>query len=92
MPLEQTRPAAHAVPQAPQWFRSVSRSRQTPEHAVVPAPHETRQLLDEHTWPLGQVMPHMPQLARSESRSRHTPEQFVVPAPQLTVQAPREQT
>ena len=76
----------------PQWFTSVWRSRQTPEHTVRPAPQETAQVPREHTEPAGQTLPHVPQLPLSLARSRHVPEQLVVPEPHVTWQRPSEHT
>ncbi len=40
-PLEQTSPAGHAVPQAPQLALSVFVSTHDPPHSVLVEPHET---------------------------------------------------
>jgi hypothetical protein len=92
VPAEQSCPLAHARPQAPQFARSVSRSRQTPVQLVRPAPQETWQVPAEHTCPLAQTRPQAPQWLLSVLRSRQTPEHSFSPAPQETWQPPLEQS
>ena len=48
-PAVQTCPAAQVRAQAPQFKRSVVRSRQVPEQLVRPVAHDTVQALREHT-------------------------------------------
>ncbi len=76
----------------PQLLLSVSRSRQTPEQFMVPAPQVTEHTPEEHTWPDAHPTPQAPQLLLSVWRSLHTPEQLVVPAVHDTAQAREEQT
>lgn len=73
----------HLVPQAPQLLKSVCRSTQPPEHAVVPAGQAQVPLLQ--TWPAPQVWPQAPQLWTSLCRLAHPPVQAVVPAGQAQV-------
>jgi hypothetical protein len=67
-------------------------SRQTPEQLVVPDPHDTAHVPDEHTWPAGHAVPHIPQLRLSVWMSRHAPEQSVKPVAHDTAHTPPEHT
>jgi hypothetical protein len=83
-------PAAQERPHAPQFARSIDRSRHTPLQLVSPAPQT--QAPPVQSSPAAHSVPHPPQFNRSVERSRHTPLQFVWPAPQVTVQTPLEHT
>jgi hypothetical protein len=70
-PPVQSWPAAHLVPQAPQFCGSVWKLVQ---NAEVPDPHALgvalgqAQLLPEQVWPTGHAWPQEPQLAASVPR------------------------
>ena len=58
---EHTWPAAQAVPHAPQWARSLARSRHEPPQLASPAAHDTTHAPAEHTWPAAQAVAQAPQ-------------------------------
>jgi hypothetical protein len=64
-PLEQTCPAGQAMPQAPQFARSVWVSRQVPPQSTVPLPQFARHVPATQAKPAAQVEPHAPQLPGS---------------------------
>jgi hypothetical protein len=80
-----------ALPQPPQWLRSVRRSRHTPLHTVNPAPHDTTQRPSAHTCPAVQAVPQAPQWARSVWRSRQAPSHTVCDSMQVSTHAPASQ-
>ena len=61
---EHTIPAAHAVPQVPQFFASEVVSTHVPEQVATAHPH----VPFRHCCPAAQVFPHAPQLAMSLAR------------------------
>jgi hypothetical protein len=63
MPLLQICPLAQTVPQPPQFWRSVCRSRQTPEQLVNPLAQVTEHTSPSTRCPLAQAVPQAPQLA-----------------------------
>jgi hypothetical protein len=77
--FEQTSPASHALPHAPQFCGSLVVSRQLCPHFVVPPEHVSAHVPFEQTCPLAHAFAHFPQFAGSLSRSAHDPEQFVAP-------------
>jgi hypothetical protein len=58
-------PPGHALPQAPQWARSVARSTQAEPHTVCPVGHTSSQRPAVHTRPAAQTLPQAPQWLRS---------------------------
>jgi len=79
-PLLHACPLGQAVPQAPQFIRSVLMSTQPPEHSVSPPVQESLQAPSEHTCPAGHTVPHAPQLATSLPVSMQVPPHAARPA------------
>lgn len=67
LPL-QVRPPVQAVPQAPQFCRSVCVLTQLCPHFIRPVAQLVVHALSEHTAPFMQTVPHEPQLAASALR------------------------
>lgn len=89
--LRQSSSLVHALPQPPQFMRSVlvstqptpTQSERLPVHMQVPP---------SHTPPAPQDVPHAPQLFALVLVSTHESPQRVVVAEQFTTQAPDSQT
>ena len=77
MPAPQSCPAAHAVPQAPQFAGSVSVSTQLLPHCVEPPRHATAHCPIEQSSPAAHVVPQAPQFAGSFIVSMQAPLQTV---------------
>jgi hypothetical protein len=81
-PPEQSVPAAQAVPHAPQFAGSASRSVQ---NAASPEPHASGRAVGqphvppEHCWPAGQTAPHAPQFSRSRATTVQVPPHWTEP-------------
>lgn len=74
-PFEQTSPAVHALPHAPQWAGSLFRSVHAPSQADMGALHVSSHLPATQLAvpaPSGQWLPQLPQLSGSVARSAHT--------------------
>jgi hypothetical protein len=83
LPVTHMAPREHAVPQAPQFPGSESRSTQAPAQAVSPVEHCEAQTPWEQTVPAAQTSPHAPQLAGSCERTAHASPQRVDPGPHV---------
>jgi hypothetical protein len=79
-------PAAHVVPQLPQFAALVVRSAHTPAQSVVPDGHAQSPF--EHTRFPAQLCAQKPQLFLSFWRSTHALPHFASPEPQLAEHAP----
>ena len=75
--------AAQAVPQAPQFARSVVRSRQLSEHSVRPTPHDVSHRPRLQTSPGTHALPHAPQLEGLLAVLTHLSSQHTSPLGQL---------
>ena len=62
MPAVQTSPERQAVPQTPQFFRSLCRLTQAPLQSDSPVGQESAHLPAEQTSPALQLVPQVPQL------------------------------
>jgi len=92
MLIVQIRPKPHALPQVPQFARSLVRSRHVPEHAVRPVLQEAMHELALQVVPAAHTLPHVPQLRGSSVVSTHAvPHVVGVAAGQLTMHALPEQ-
>jgi hypothetical protein len=89
-PATQACPAAHFIPQAPQFWKSVCVSKHVVPQSVLPTsqPH----LPARHAWLLGQAIPQPPQFAASLFVSMHRPLQSVRPVAQPAAHIPALQT
>ena len=76
-PALHTNPAAHGLPQPPQFSRSVIGSLQPLVHACSPLTHATTHLLSLHRLPLAHALPQLPQFFESVAVSTHLPLQSV---------------
>jgi hypothetical protein len=63
--------ALHAIPQPPQFDRSLSTETHAPPQSAKPAGHAHIEAM--HRWPPPQTTPQAPQLAESRDRSRQLP-------------------
>jgi hypothetical protein len=89
-PATQACPAAHFVPHAPQFWKSVCVLKHVVPQSVWPTPHPhcpARQV-----WLLAQAIPQPPQLAESLFVSTHEPLQSVRPVAHPAAHWPALQT
>jgi hypothetical protein len=77
-PVEQTCPAGHAIPHAPQFERSVDVFTQRPPQTVSGAGQVSAHMPPEHASPALHAWPHSPQLLRSDCTFTHSPPQSIV--------------
>lgn len=77
LPIKQRCEASQALPQVPQFARSLVRSAQLLPHCTVPAGHVLLQTPRPQTKPVGQTLPHEPQFSGSLAVSAHAPLQLL---------------
>jgi glycerol kinase len=90
-PFTHSWPAAHALPQLPQFAGSTFVSTQADPHIELPAPHGLtvdEQLPAAHVAPAPHAFPQAPQFALSLVVSTHDCPHWVLDAPQAETQAP----
>jgi hypothetical protein len=91
-PCEQTSPALHFVPHAPQFDGSTFVSTHVAPHFVVPPTHSSAHSPFAQTCPAEHFVPHVPQLFGSDFVSAQLVPHCVVPAPHSMLQCPFEHT
>jgi hypothetical protein len=86
-PSEQTCPAGHTVPQAPQLVESLAMfAGRPPQSLMSPDAVNATQAPLTHVWSLGQTLPTLPQFKLSAAYETQAPATMVRPDGQVDVQ------